>query len=304
MTHRKPYIVDLLLLTVVMIWGMNLAVMKIAYRSFHPIPFNAVRFVIASAAMATLMKFRAPRVRFDREDLKGVLWMGFLLNTVYQFLFVLGLERTKAGNAGLILALVPIFAFLIGVFTKRESFSGRVVTGIFLSFIGVGAIVGFESSSLSLSGTWRGDLMMIGAALLWGWYTARSLPLLMKYGWLVITGWMMIAGSLLLVPISLPWVLQQDWAAIEPSAWIAVLYASLLSIVYTYCVWAYALVNIGVTHTSMFANVTPIVALFGGWSLLGEQPSPAQLIGVALVLTGVFLVRSRKAGDIHARLFP
>jgi drug/metabolite transporter (DMT)-like permease len=293
-TYRKPFIVDLLLLSVVTIWGMNFAVMKLANRSFHPIAFNAVRFVISSITMAVLMKLYGPKIRFDSQDLRRVLWLGFLVNTVYQFLFVLGLERTKAGNAGLLLALVPIFAFVIGVFTNRESFSGRVVSGIVLSFIGVGAIVGFGSSGLSLNGTWRGDLMLIVAALLWGWYTARSLPLLMKYGWFTITGWMMIAGALFLVPVSIPWLWQQDWAAIEPSAWAALVYSSFLSIVYTYCVWAYALVNIGVTHTSMFSNVTPIIALFGGWLLLGEQPLLAQVLGIVLVLTGVFMVRSRK----------
>ena len=282
---------DLLLVTVVIVWGLNFAVMKVAYRSFHPIAFNAARFVICALVMAPLMKFHSSKVSFERRDWKAVLWMGFLINTVYQFLFVLGVQRTKAGNAGLILALVPIFAFLIGVFTKRESFSAGVVAGIFLSFAGVGVIVGFGSSGLSLSGTWTGDIMMIAGAMLWAWYTARSVPLQIKYGWFAITGWLILAGGAVLVPLSVPWVLQQDWTAIEPAAWIALAYSSLLSIAYAYSVWAYALVNIGTTHTSMFNNITPIVALLGGWYLLGEQPTPAQILGVVLVLTGVFLVR-------------
>src|SRR5438034_833180 len=211
---------------------MNFAVMKVAYRSFHPIAFNACRFVITSITMAALMKFRPDAARFERKDLKEILLLGFLINTVYQFLFVLGIDRTKAGNAGLILALVPIFAFLIGVLTNRESFSRPVVAGIVLSFLGVAAIVGLGTSGLSLSGTWRGDLMMIVAAFLWGWYTAGSLPLLMKYGWLAITGWMMLAGAAVLLPVSVPWLLKQNWRAIESSAWIALAYSSLFSIVY------------------------------------------------------------------------
>jgi drug/metabolite transporter (DMT)-like permease len=293
-TPRKPFVIDLLLLTVVTVWGMNFAVMKVAYRSFHPIAFNAMRFLICSAAMAALMKLRPADARLSTKDIKDIVWLGFIINTVYQFLFVLGLERTKAGNAGLLLALVPIFAFLIGVLTKRESFSGRVVAGIVLSFVGVGAIVGAGSDGFSVGGTWIGDLMIIAAALCWGWYTARSVPLLMKYGWLAITGWMVIAGAVVLVPVSVPWLLAQNWQAIERSAWVALLYSSLLSIVYTYCIWAYALIQIGVTHTSMFSNITPIVGLFGGWLLLGEQPQFPQILGVALVLTGVFLVRSRR----------
>ena len=62
----------------------------------------------------------------------------------------------------------------------------------------------------------------------------------------------------------------------------------------SYFVWAYALNTIGVAHTSVFNNVTPIVALLAGWLLLAEKPSLSQLAGVALVLAGVFMVRSRK----------
>jgi len=49
-----------------------------------------------------------------------------------------------------------------------------------------------------------------------------------------------------------------------------------------------------VARTSVFNNITPIVALFAGWLVLAEKPLPAQLAGVALVLIGVFIVRSRK----------
>jgi drug/metabolite transporter (DMT)-like permease len=77
-------------------------------------------------------------------------------------------------------------------------------------------------------------------------------------------------------------------------AWLGLGYSALLSIVYGYFVWAYALNSIGVAHTAVFSNVTPIVALIAGWIMLGERPVAAQLIGMVLVLMGVFMVRSRK----------
>jgi drug/metabolite transporter (DMT)-like permease len=301
---RKRYVTDLLMLSVVLIWGCNFSVMKIAYRSFHPISFNAVRFVIASLIIAFVMKRRGPIFRIDRRDAWRIIWLGFLVNTLYQFLFVLGLERTKAGNAALLLALVPVFAFLIGVFTKRAKFSLGVLAGIVLSLGGVAAIVAFGSAGLSLAGTWRGDLMMLGAAFVWGWYTASSIDLLEKYGPLHLTAITMIAGTVFLLPPSIPWLFSQNWRAIESAAWLALIYAGALSIVYCYCVWAYALSTIGATHTAMFANVTPIIALLGGWLLLGEQPTVAQITGVVLVLTGVFLVRSWEEHPVSFRALP
>src|SRR5438093_5909905 len=62
-------------------------------------------------------------------------------------------------------------------------------------------------------------------------------------------------------------------------AWLGLGYSALLSIVYCYFIWAHALNRIGVAHTAVFSNVTPIVALAAGWALLGERPLAAQLIG-------------------------
>jgi drug/metabolite transporter (DMT)-like permease len=54
-TLSKSYIVDLLLISIVVIWGFNFAVMKLMYRYFHPIAFNAIRFVIASLTMLGIL---------------------------------------------------------------------------------------------------------------------------------------------------------------------------------------------------------------------------------------------------------
>jgi drug/metabolite transporter (DMT)-like permease len=44
----------------------------------------------------------------------------------------------------------------------------------------------------------------------------------------------------------------------------------------------------------MYSNLTPIIALMGGWLILGEQPALAQFAGVVLILSGIFIVRSMK----------
>src|SRR2546427_8241705 len=46
---RKNYAVDALLLSTVLIWGFNYAIVKMTFRYFHPIAFNAVRFTVSSA---------------------------------------------------------------------------------------------------------------------------------------------------------------------------------------------------------------------------------------------------------------
>src|SRR5262249_23767957 len=147
-----------------------------------PITFNVLRFVISSVTMVTVLKIRGDDTRIDRRDLRRILWLAFLGNTAYPFVFVLGLDRTKAGNAALLMALTPVFAFLIGVAMKKEHFSSGVMFGIILSITGASAIVLFGRNQLSLTDSWTGDLLMIAASILWGWQSAESTRLLPKYG--------------------------------------------------------------------------------------------------------------------------
>jgi len=291
---RKNYAVDALLLSTVLIWGFNYAIVKMTFRYFHPIAFNAVRFTVSSAAMFLVLKMRGEGLRIASHDIRRILWLGFIANAFYQFLFVLGLARTGAGNGALIMALSPVFAFLIGVAMGRERFSRGVLIGIIMSLAGVAAIVAFGSEGISFAGSWRGDLLMMAASICWGWQSAESTRLLGKYGPIRLTVATMIAGTAMMVPMSLPWIIAQPWPSIAPIAWLGLGYSALLSIAYGYFVWAHALNTIGVARTSVFNNLTPIVALLAGWLLLGENPLASQIAGVVLVLVGVFIVRSRK----------
>ncbi len=294
MPDRKNYAVDALLLSTVLIWGFNYAIVKMTFRYFHPIAFNAVRFTVSSAAMFLVLKMRGEGLRIASHDIRRILWLGFIANAFYQFLFVLGLARTGAGNGALIMALSPVFAFLIGVAMGRERFSRGVLIGIIMSLAGVAAIVAFGSEGISFAGSWRGDLLMMAASICWGWQSAESTRLLGKYGPIRLTVATMIAGTAMMVPMSLPWIIAQPWPSIVPIAWLGLGYSALLSIAYGYFVWAHALNTIGVARTSVFNNLTPIVALLAGWLLLGENPLASQIAGVVLVLVGVFIVRSRK----------
>src|SRR5262245_62711408 len=143
--------------------------MKIMYRYFHPIAFNAVRFTVSSLTMLAILSRHRSDIHFDKKDLRRIIWLGFLGNTMYPFIFVIGLDRTRAGNAALLMALTPIFAFLIGVAMKKEHFSAGVLAGIILSMAGASSIVLFGTSKLADLVLWSGGLFMVyvGGFVVW-----------------------------------------------------------------------------------------------------------------------------------------
>jgi len=79
--------------------------------------------------MAGLLWLSGESPRVEPEDRESIFWLAVLSNTIYQFLFVLGLARTKAGNARLLMALTPVFAYVVGIFCKRETLARALPSG-------------------------------------------------------------------------------------------------------------------------------------------------------------------------------
>lgn len=289
---------DLAMLSVTLIWGLNFSVMKGLFQYIHPLAFTLLRFLAAMIALAVILRLRGVQLGIDMRDLPSLMVLGVLSNTIYQILFVNGLATTTAGNAGLLMASTPVFAYLTGVFLRRERFHKAVLGGILLSVSGVAAIMIYGTGKFTLGSNWLGDAMVFAAAVCWGCYSGAAARLVLKYGAMRVTHWIMLTGTIAMLPILSPWAIHQDWSSVPPRGWVAFAYSTFLSIVYCYLIWSHGIRRIGVPRTVIYSNVTPIVALLGAWVMLGERPSLGQLAGILLILTGVFIVRSQKSSGL------
>ncbi|MES1227966.1 MAG: DMT family transporter, partial [Armatimonadota bacterium] len=79
-------------------------------------------------------------------------------------------------------------------------------------------------------------------------------------------------------------------ASVPTSGWIGLVYMIFAAGVVGFTAYYLAVAKVGAAKTSMVSYVIPIVAAFAAWPLLGEQPQPAHIIGLALVLSGVLVV--------------
>ena len=97
----------------VVVWGVNFAVVKRALATFPPLGFNALRFVLASLFVLAVLRSRGALQRPEARDIPRFIILGLVGNVLYQLAFILGLERTRAGNASLMLSLSPMFTALL-----------------------------------------------------------------------------------------------------------------------------------------------------------------------------------------------
>ena len=230
------------LIALILFWGANFSVVKFALRDMAPLAFTTLRFLLASGVLWLFLKVGGDRVRINRLHWLAMIGLGVVGTTVYQVLFIYGIDWTLAGNASLILATTSVFTTLLSLFFRQERTSLTVVVGIGLSVLGIALVVLGGSKGVSFgAGTLRGDLAVLVAAAAWSAYTVGSVPLVHRYGVVPVTAVTMWVGTLGLLIVSLPALLAQDWAAVRPVSWLAVLYSGIFAIATAYFLWRYCI---------------------------------------------------------------
>lgn len=279
---------ELSLALMVFVWGINFVVAKWALQMFSPLGFNALRYAIASVFVFAVLRSRG-RLRLpERRDVPGILVLGLVGNVLYQMAFILGLNLTRAGNASLMLALMPVFVMLLGM-RSGERHAPRAWLGVGVSVVGVALVSG--SVSGEAGGSVIGDLILIVASAVWAFYTVGARPYIERYGSVQTTAWTLWAGAVGLVVIGTPSLLTQRWEAVDARGWAGVLFSSLFSIGLAYLIWYRGVARIGGARTAIYSNLTPVVALLTGAIWLDERLAALSIAGAAMVLGGVMLVR-------------
>ena len=126
-THLRT---DLALIVLSVIWGVNFSVIKIALREFDPLAFNGIRFVLASLTLFVFLRLSGPVPFPARRHWGRVVFLGLLANVVYQLLFIYGVDRTLAGNAGLVLATTPVWTLILASVSGQEHHGFPVWGGV------------------------------------------------------------------------------------------------------------------------------------------------------------------------------
>lgn len=283
------------LLALVLFWGVNFSLVKLALRDLTPLAFTSLRFLLASGVLWVFLKAGGDRVRINRLHWPVVIGLGLVGTTAYQVLFIYGIAWTLAGNASLILATAPVFTTLLSLIFRQERSSPTAVFGVGLSVLGIALVVLGGPAGVSFgAGTLRGDLAVLVAAAAWSVYTVGSVPLVHRYGVVPVTAATMWVGTAGLLIASLPALVGQDWAVVHTISWLAVLYSGAFAIATAYFLWYFCVRQIGSTRTAVYTNFTPVVALLVAWLTLREVPTALQAAGAGGIIVGSILVRAGK----------
>ena len=275
----------------VLLWGVNYSIIKIAMREITPLAFNAARFLLAATALA-LIAAASGVPRPARRDIARLGLLGLVGNSIYQLGFILGVAQTRAGNAALIMAAVPVETAVLSHLLGRERLRWRDLAGLLCSVAGIVLLVLGSGREVSFGGSITGDLLVFGATLCWSVYIIGCKPLTDRYGPVAISAWTIGLGTIPLLLYSLPAALAQPWSDVSSGALAALVFSALAALVVSYLIWFRGVQRIGPSRTAFYSNLTPIVVLLTAWPLLGETPTLWQIAGAAGIFTGLWLTRT------------
>lgn len=277
---------------VVLIWGANFTVTKATFSYIPPLAFTALRFALAALVLVVLLHFLERKQAIDKSTWLKLVVIGLVGNTLYQPAFILGLANTTATNCAVIIGSLPGIVALLSWVFRVERISAVVAVGIVLSLAGVFFVVG--ANGLSLGGdTTLGDLLTLAAVFCWAAYTLGLKRVDPQLSPLRVTTITTVAGTPGLIALGMGESLNLDWRAVPASAYTALVYASLFSLVVAYFLYNTGVKRLGASRTSVYSCFIPLVGVLVAWAFLGEEPVPLQALGAALVVIGVWLTRRR-----------
>ena len=273
-------------------WGLSFIASKHALSSgFSPMMLALVRYVMASACLLPMTLMKEKRLRLRRADILPMALSGLMGLTLYYFFEYQGISRTSTVNASLILAAIPILTMVVEAVVDRRRMRGPQIAGAVISVAGTAIIVlgGSSEGAASLAG----DLLILGASVVWVAYIFISRKLRDGYSSLSMNTWQALIALVTLIPMAL--ADPCDLGAIPASGWLA---AAVLAVICSaLCYWLYgnALHEMSPLASAIFINLIPLTTLLGGVMLLGETLTWQAALGGAMIIGSIFLVNMTEA---------
>lgn len=271
----------LLFITLCVIWGLPYLFIRIAVRELPP---PALVFLRTAPAALLLLPFA-----LRRGGLRALLrsWPWVLLYTAVELcipwlLLSHAEERISSSLAGLLIATVPLMgAVLYRAFGVADHFDARRLTGLFVGFAGVAALVGLDIAGSDALGI--GETIVVAFCYACGpLVISRRLDHLPAIG--VITASLLVTAVLYAAPgaLTMPSSLSS-----ETIASVAVL--SLVCTAAAFLLFFALIREVGPARTTVITYVNPLVAVLLGVALLSEPFTLGIAVGMPLILVGSVL---------------
>lgn len=285
------------------LYGSTLLVSRFSVGQFQPSTYIGLRFTLAGLGHAAIYLFAQKRHwPRDRQLWRHAVLLGVVGTAVPMTSIVTSLKYQSSGVTALLLTTGPaITVVLAHFFLSDERLTRAKMIGVLLAFSGAGLLAIRGESGLAGGGRAAplGYGLVLFAMVCSSSGTIYARRYLSQYDAFDVASIRMFAAALTVMPLSAIFI-GFDLHAVNSSGFIALGYAAAVGTFSGLLMAFYIIKRFGATSSSMTSYVVPIVATVGGVLFLAEKVTPSMLVGMALILTGLTILRGRKDGQIEA----
>ena len=278
-----------LLLTVAagFLWGTSFPAIKIGLQYMDAYTFAFLRFLVASIVMLSIALFTKNfSFRFDKKRL--ILFLGVANGLAYLLQYI-GMVFTTASKSSLFINLSAVWVALLSPLLLKEHLGSKKILGVMASIVGVLLMTtNLDFSSLS-QGDIAGDLLVIGAGVLWAFFMVYNKPLVNDTKNLVQSMlWLLLFTLLPLLPIAS--FSAGNFASLPLDAWLAIVYTAVFCWVIPYYLWVKGLKHISAVTSGIVLLTEVIVAVAIATLALGEVLTVVSGAGAIFIIIAILLV--------------
>lgn len=290
--ERIDWRVHAALLFVQITFGAFPVVGKAVLAHLPPLAVAALRVLVAGPILL-LLAWRLERVRFPRSHFKELALLGFLGVFANQVLFIIGLARTTATNAAILMPSIPVFTVLVAALGGVERLTPRRAVGVAVAVLG--ALVLLDPTRLSLSqGTALGDLLILLNCLAYAAYLVLQRPLLQRLPPLTLIAWAFVFGGAGVLAVAAPSLFAISPGRVPVGAWVGLAYIVLIPTAVNYALNTWAIRHSSPALAATYTTLQPVVAASLGVLFLSESVGGRQLAGFALIVAGLSFLSQRR----------
>ncbi len=277
---------------VVLAWGINFSIVKVAYLDFSPTALGLIRFLLMWLILLVVCKASGQSLKYESGQFWRYLLAGFIGSGIYMIFFLEGMHSAPAALGAIALATAPIFTTLFSVALGHDSFRWSLVIGILLSFFGV--TIGVLGRLSDSKGSAFGALLVLVSAVLWATSVILYRGLLTKDSPIrVLT--LSFPGALL--PLTIYGgraALSVNWAKVSFSGWLSLSYLVIVAGVGAFLAYYKGLADVGPAQASLTQYLVPPLAAISGAIFLQERITIFEISSLTVVLIGLFFAVQKR----------
>jgi drug/metabolite transporter (DMT)-like permease len=297
-----PQLIGLLVL-LTLGWGFNWPMMKIALGEMAPMHFRT--WCLAAGAIGLFAIARANRLpmRVPSGQWGRLAAIALVNMTCWNVFAIYGIPLLPSGRAAILGYTMPVWSVPLSVWLLNEPLTGRRLLGMAIGFAGMLALLGGETQAVGRSPL--GALLLVAAAVSW------ALGTIMIKRWPVglpvssFTAWQMAIGGVPIAAIAI-FIEPGSFNLLELSAGplLATLYNMFVAFIFCFWAWMKIARTATVGASSIAMLMTPVVGVFSGMAVLGEQPSWLDYAALVLVTLSIATVLVPRRGSAAAAVPP